>query len=91
MGYGMGSGRLAAAWQRLLAAAFAFAAVALPALAWAQGTGGSSTGPGAPPSNPPAGAPREGGGGLAWLVVLLAIGVAIWLYTRRRTRHAHRM
>ncbi len=61
------------------AAALALAALLAPALTFAQGAGGG------------AGGPTQGGstgsGGrlfLAWIVVILAIAVVIWLFTRRR-------
>jgi len=84
-----------------VAALFAIAAFVVPVLAFAQGGGGtgggtgsgSSPGGGTPPG--PAGGPGTtgdtgGGRGLAWIVVLLAIAVAIWLFTRRRTGQIRR-
>jgi hypothetical protein len=93
--------RLLAAWRRIAAALFAVAVAAVPVLAFAQGqpgggAGGGGTGssaPGGPPGRPPGGQPGGGGGGgtgLAWIVVILAIAVAIWLFTRRRGGRVNR-
>ena len=87
--------RWTAGWRRLIALAFAFAVFATPIVAFAQGagnggTGSGGTGSGSAPGGPPAQTTDGGGRGLAWVVVLLAIAVAIWLFTRWRSGHAHR-
>lgn len=93
--------KLAAGWQRVVALVFAIAVVAAPVIAFAQGGGGGGggtggggtgggTGSGSPGGAPPAGTDGGGGRGLAWVVVLLAIAVAIWLFTRRRTGQVRR-
>ena len=74
-------GRLAAGWRRAIATLFALAVAAAPIAALAQAGGG---GPGGPPPSGGGG----GRGGVAWIVVILAIAVAIWLFTRRRG-HTH--
>jgi hypothetical protein len=89
---------LRAGWQRLVAAVFAAALALGPVIALAQagGGGGGGTGssaPGSPPpggGGPPPGGGGGGGSGLAWVIVILAIAVAIWLFTRRRGGPAHR-
>ena len=92
-------GRIAAG---LFAAAVAASVVWVPALALAQGqpggAGGGGTGssaPGSAPAGGPAGGSSGGGGGsggsgLAWIIVILAIAVAIWLFTRRRGGRVNR-
>jgi hypothetical protein len=95
------SERLWMLWQRVVAAAFVLAIAATPILAIAQGAGregggaGGGTGSGGPPpggtgaGGPAGGAPGgEGGGGrgLAWIAIILAIAVVIYLFTRRRGR-----
>jgi hypothetical protein len=92
--------KLAVGWQRVVALVFAIAVMAAPVLAFAQGGGGGGgtggggtgggTGSGSPGGAPPAGTTDGGGRGFAWVVVLLAIAVAIWLFTRRRTGQVRR-
>jgi len=89
--------RLWMTWQRVIAAVFALAAMATPLVALAQGDGGTGSGAGGPPPgggpmNPPAGGGggAEGGRSLAWIVVILAIAIAVYLFTRRRGRTAPR-
>jgi hypothetical protein len=50
---------------------------------------GGTGGPGGPPGGPGGGG-GGGGSGLAWIVVILAIAVAIWLFTRRRGGRVNR-
>jgi hypothetical protein len=95
------SERLWMLWQRVFAAVFVLAIAATPILAIAQGAGregggaGGGTGSGGPPpggtgaGGPGGGAPGgDGGGGrgLAWIAIILAIAVVIYLFTRRRGR-----
>jgi hypothetical protein len=82
-------------WQRVVAAVFALAVIAGPVLAFAQGAGdrgggtGSAAG-GPPPGGTGAGTPggtggeASGGRGLAWIAIILAIAVVVYLFTRRR-------
>jgi hypothetical protein len=91
--HGTGLERLASAWRRVLAMVFAAALLVAPVLAFAQGTGSGGGAPGGTPSSGAPGGPSDGGGGgggFGWIVVLLAIAVAIWLFTRRRGGQAHR-
>jgi hypothetical protein len=82
-------------WQRIVASLFALAVMATPVLAWAQGGGtggggggGTGSGAGTPPpgGTTGGGAPAgdEGGRGLAWIAVILAIAIVVYLFTRRR-------
>jgi uncharacterized protein HemX len=68
--------------------AFIFLAVSS---AWAQTPAPTTPAPGATPGSPPAGDAAATGGGIGdywWLIVLaIIVAVAIWYFTRSRSRN----